>query len=239
MGDSRRALREDIGGAVGSPWLRSTWVGYAAAGWSLVYGVLGLHWARGGAGFPFGRDSDPDARCRGVGSGGCARRERRTRHRRPGAGGRAGGRGVDPIPGSCTDAARLATGRLGDAGMLLVVVPDRHLVLSAAYAPIVLLRLRMGWSLAGSRNHPTGATLVYQNGTIPWPVLNQFLLVAGGLLWPGPRSPPRMAMPPSPARTAPQAAASWGRWGAHGGRRSTAVRRHAVGVGPPSARSRT
>jgi len=40
-------------------WL--TWVGYAAAVWSLGYGVLGLRWARSGAGFPFGRERDPDA----------------------------------------------------------------------------------------------------------------------------------------------------------------------------------
>jgi hypothetical protein len=37
------------------------WVGYAAATWSLIYGVLGLWWALGGAGFPFGSESDPDA----------------------------------------------------------------------------------------------------------------------------------------------------------------------------------
>lgn len=35
------------------------WVGYAAGGWSLVYGALGLYWALGGAGFPFGSENDP------------------------------------------------------------------------------------------------------------------------------------------------------------------------------------
>ncbi|MCC3763381.1 hypothetical protein K3N28_09880 [Glycomyces sp. TRM65418] len=30
------------------------WIGYAAAAWSLAYGALGLYWALGGAGFPFG-----------------------------------------------------------------------------------------------------------------------------------------------------------------------------------------
>ncbi len=30
------------------------WIGYAAAAWSLLYGALGLYWALGGAGFPFG-----------------------------------------------------------------------------------------------------------------------------------------------------------------------------------------
>jgi hypothetical protein len=30
------------------------WIGYAAGAWSLLYGALGLYWALGGAGFPFG-----------------------------------------------------------------------------------------------------------------------------------------------------------------------------------------
>ena len=37
------------------------WAGYAAAGWSLLYGALGLSWSFGGAGFPFGRGNDPQA----------------------------------------------------------------------------------------------------------------------------------------------------------------------------------
>jgi hypothetical protein len=37
------------------------WVGPAAAGWSLGYGLLGLYWTFGGAGFPFGTDHDPHA----------------------------------------------------------------------------------------------------------------------------------------------------------------------------------
>ena len=30
------------------------WAGYATAAWSLGYGLLGLYWALGGDGFPFG-----------------------------------------------------------------------------------------------------------------------------------------------------------------------------------------
>jgi hypothetical protein len=41
--------------------LQGTWVAYAAAAWSLNYGVLGLTWSLGGNGFPFGRDQDPAA----------------------------------------------------------------------------------------------------------------------------------------------------------------------------------
>jgi hypothetical protein len=34
------------------------WVGYAASLWSLAYGLLGIYWTVGGAGFPFG-ENDP------------------------------------------------------------------------------------------------------------------------------------------------------------------------------------
>ncbi|TWD73382.1 hypothetical protein FB561_7271 [Kribbella amoyensis] len=37
------------------------WSGYAAALWSLVYGVLGVYWAAGGAGYPFARVDDDRA----------------------------------------------------------------------------------------------------------------------------------------------------------------------------------
>src|SRR5687767_4012455 len=37
------------------------WIGYVAAAWSLTYGLLGLYWALGGAGFPFGTKNDPGA----------------------------------------------------------------------------------------------------------------------------------------------------------------------------------
>src|SRR5688500_4734495 len=48
------------------------WIGYAAAAWSLAYAVAGLHWARGGAGFPFGALHDPAAHLSVLGG---ARRE--------------------------------------------------------------------------------------------------------------------------------------------------------------------
>src|SRR5919107_6419482 len=37
------------------------WVAPMAAAWSLLYGVLGVYWTLGGAGFPFGRENDPQA----------------------------------------------------------------------------------------------------------------------------------------------------------------------------------
>ncbi|GIN73337.1 hypothetical protein J14TS2_38120 [Bacillus sp. J14TS2] len=45
---------------VKTTWLSkwSHWVGYVAAIWSLCYGLLGIYWFFGGAGFPFG-ENDP------------------------------------------------------------------------------------------------------------------------------------------------------------------------------------
>ncbi|MGM7721521.1 hypothetical protein [Metabacillus sp. Hm71] len=40
------------------------WTGYAAALWSLIYGLLGLFWLLGGKGFPFGKN-DPKAEMMG------------------------------------------------------------------------------------------------------------------------------------------------------------------------------
>src|SRR3954462_8286895 len=60
MTDVAAVRRARSGGlATQRPWRR--YAGYAAATWSLAYGLLGLYWARGGGGFPFGRDHDPDA----------------------------------------------------------------------------------------------------------------------------------------------------------------------------------
>ena len=58
--DSVGSLTERGGEAVVEPPVRRArrgwpeWVSYAASVWSLLYGALGLYWAFGGAGFPYG-----------------------------------------------------------------------------------------------------------------------------------------------------------------------------------------
>jgi len=49
--------------SISSIWSRwPRWAGYVAAAWSLIYGLLGLYWWLGGAGFPFGTGHDPQAK---------------------------------------------------------------------------------------------------------------------------------------------------------------------------------
>jgi len=76
----------------------------------------------------------------------------------------------------------------------------------------MLLRSRFRWSFAGSAQHPTGATLVFRNGAVPWPVANQFLLVTGGVLWAGTAIAYADRSDVPSDWTTPEAAAQWGRW---------------------------
>jgi hypothetical protein len=97
------------------------------------------------------------------------------------------------------------------AGALLVVIPDRRVLLTVAYAPIVLFRSRFALTLTGSSRHPTGATLVFRERSLPWPVANQFVLFAGGALWAGAALASTAADDTTPHWTTPEAAAAWGR----------------------------
>lgn len=145
------------------------WAGYAAALWSLIYGLLGLYWALGGAGFPFGSANDPHALesiLAGVQAGWCAPVV---------AGlGLAGtlvalvmawgwGRGLPHI-------LLLSFASLF-AVALLLVIPDRRALMAVAYAPLFLVGAPFHW--------PPVSFLV----AIPWPVINQFILMVGGILW--------------------------------------------------------
>jgi hypothetical protein len=186
-------------------------IGYATAIWSLAYGLLGLYWARGGDGFPFGRDRDPDADA--VESILAGARAESTGPVIAGLGlagvpialTMARSREADPVRRSLVGAAG------GTAALLLVVVPDQRLIVGVAFVPVLLLRERFGWRLEGSARHPTGATRVLRQGRVPWPVVNQLLLVAGGLLWAGTAIAYADRDGDLPPWMAPDAAAKWGR----------------------------
>ena len=206
--------------AGGHRWGRWTvWAPAAAAAWSLLYGGLGLYWALGGAGFPFGAEHDPRAVfsiLAGVTQQGAApviavlgligtvvagamawTHWTHCTH----------GRGQPgPLRAPALAFAWAA------AVVLLVVVPDARALVAVAYAPVVVLGAPFGWPPGDYRT------------AVPWPVLNQFLCVAGGFAWAAAavayRRPARTASaadgaPAAEATwTSPSAAARWGRWAA-------------------------
>ena len=119
------------------------WIGYAAAAWSLIYGALGLYWALGGAGFPFGSGNDPGA---GLSVLGGVRAEV--------------GAPVIAALGLAGALAAVATARMrgrgvlraallgfawGAAAVLALVIPDYRVLVAVAYTPIVLIGAPFGW----------------------------------------------------------------------------------------------
>lgn len=182
------------------------WVPYVAGGWSLVYGALGVYWTGGGAGFPFGGD-EPARQFSILG-------------------------GVRPEEGAPVIAVLGLTGAVvatlmaaarpvrtrffrialmafawAAAAFLLVVVPDARALVAVAYAPVVLLGAPFGWPPEGD----------YRDA-IPWPVINQFICIAGGFAWAATalafqhRTRPGGRHGAAPWWTRPEEAARWGRW---------------------------
>jgi hypothetical protein len=189
------------------------WVGYAAATWSLVYGALGLYWTLGGAGFPFGTENDPEAAAESIlGS-------TRSDTAAPVIAGlglvgavvalaMARGRGSR---GSGILRAELAVFAWSVAAALLLVIPDLRALIAVAYAPIFLVGAPFGWP-----------PVDYFEVALPWPVINQFVCMAGGFLWAGTAVAYRRRSRGACATcgrtdvgsgwTTPAGAARWGRW---------------------------
>jgi hypothetical protein len=189
-------------------------VGWAGAAWSLIYAALGAFWWRGGEGFPFGVEHDP------AGAGVSL-----LEHARPESAGP-----VLAVAGLCGAALVAVIGRtrrggvvggalvgLGGlmAGTLLVVVPDYRPLLAVVRLPMLLIGAPFGWP----RQVGLGD---FFRLFLPWPVLNQLLFIAGGLLWAATVLAYRRRVrgacgfcgrAGTVARwTTPAAAARWGRW---------------------------
>jgi hypothetical protein len=167
---SLKVERVDLVGAAPGWWQRwPDWVGYAAAGWSLLYGALGMYWALGGAGFPFGRENDPQAALSVL----------------AGVQARTGGPIIAALGlvGALIAVAMARTWGRGilrtlmlafawaAAATLVLAIPDYRLLMAVAYAPIFLLGAPFGWPPANFFD------------VITWPVVNQVVCVAGGLCW--------------------------------------------------------
>lgn len=133
------------------------WIGYVTALGSGFYGALGLFWALGGAGFPFGA-GDPN----GVGLSLLA-----------GVSQSAFAPWITVFgligAGAALAMSRAKAGRVmskallvfawGAAAVLILVIPDYRVLMHIAYA------------------------FLLQFGQLEWPVVNQMICMAGGLLW--------------------------------------------------------
>jgi hypothetical protein len=151
----------------------SGWAAPLAATWSALYAVLATMWALGASGYPFGREADPEA---GVSVLGWTTA--------------AYGAPVIAIASLVAAIAALAIWRVSGpshaatwlegfawvtALTLAVLLPDVRVLVIAAYTPIFLIGQPLGII-------PAGVSLFDE---LTWPVLNQGLLIAGGLAWMG------------------------------------------------------
>lgn len=169
----------EMSGGAGIPEARSAprwwrrwpeWIGYAAAGWSLAYGLLGLWWTLGGAGFPFGREGDPGAALSALGG-------MRPETGAPviaalGLAGAVAAVAMSRVRGRGVLRAALLAFGWGVAAALALIIPDYRVLVAVAYAPIVLIGAPFDW--------PPGVGIL---DALPWPVVNQFVSIGGGLLW--------------------------------------------------------
>ncbi|MEU0561007.1 hypothetical protein [Dactylosporangium sp. NPDC006015] len=147
-----------------------------AAGWALAYGLLALHWTAGGAGFPFGAaDPDPGI-AKGLSILGGVHRSTAA----PVVA--AAALGAALVAGLLAAGARLAVPARAGAALeaaawtvalaLGVVVPDYRPLVALGHVPVLLAGKPFGW--------PDGVSVASQ---LPWPVLHQGILMAGGALF--------------------------------------------------------
>lgn len=150
------------------------WTPYAAAGWSAGYGLLGLLWALGAGGYPFGEGDLPDGREESLLGATTA----------AGAGPWIAGLGFAGAMIALVLARSPARGgvRLALAGwgwasavLLVVLVPDQRVLTTVAYTPLALVGIPFGW--------PPLTYAEFVDKAFPWPNVNQYVCVLGGLLW--------------------------------------------------------
>jgi hypothetical protein len=166
-----------------------SWAGYAAASWSAAHGMLGVLWALGAGGFPFGvgdaeaadmgsllvgvRPSSAGPVIAVLGAAGAALALVSTRAR--------------PRP---VMRLALAASACGVSIALLVLIPDVRLMRDFAY----LFMLNVD--------------------KLDWPTVNQLICVAGGLLWAAAAVAfQRRTAEPSSIPRAGRRDASWVSWG--------------------------
>jgi hypothetical protein len=185
------------------------WTALAAAAWSAIYAGLGVYWATGGPGFPFGLEADSaadvsilwwvDAESGAVVLAGIA------------AIGvivallMAGGRVSGPL------STVLVTFAWSASVVLALLIPDFRILAFVGYLPMVVIGPLLG--LVSPAEVAEALT---------WPMVNQFLFVLGGFSWGlaalgyqrwSSGRCVRCGRGDEPvAWTEPEAAARWGRW---------------------------
>jgi hypothetical protein len=186
------------------------WIGYAAAAWSLAYGILGVYWSMGGGGFPFGPVA-PDRRSVSIMEG-------------------ADAHVVSPVIaaigllGAVIGVVMARSGRRGRASAALLgfgwamavaltlIVQDYFLLALIAFSPVLLV-----FAFTGVPGPQDGiGDILY------WHRTNLLLLFAGGLLWAAAtvvyRRRSRGAClhcgrrPGAPDEASREALYRWGRW---------------------------
>ncbi|WP_051250393.1 hypothetical protein [Paenibacillus harenae] len=143
------------------------WTRYAAILWSVIYGALGVYWSLGGMGFPFGLLNDPNAgpsfsRLMTAGTAGpviaivCFLGV------------------IALLMGKFKARGFIRTILLlyawSAAAVLCFTIPDTRALIAAAYAPVALIGAIFGQPLDYFE-------------FLTWPVVNQFVCLAGGFLW--------------------------------------------------------
>jgi len=182
---------------------------YAAAIWSLMYAALGVYWALGGAGFPFGSEHDRAAELTVLASV-------RAQSAAPviaalGLLGASAAFAMARAWGRARGRTALLVFAWSMAVWLALVIPDFRVLVTIAYAPILLIGAPFGW--------PPGVRFF---DTVPWPVLNQAVCIGGGVLWAATATAYQRRSRAACAHcgrgaamvawTTPEAAARWGRW---------------------------
>lgn len=187
----------------------ASWAGYAALIWSLTYGALGLFWTLGGEGFPFGREHDSGATLSVLVNV-------RVEAGAPvvialGLAGAVVAMMMIRMQGREVLRVGLLAFAWSATTVLALVIPDYRALVAVAYSPIVLLGAPFGW--------PPGVSLA---DAFPWPVVNQFVCILGGLAWAATAVVYKRRSwgactncgrsDASEGWTTPAAAARWGRW---------------------------
>jgi hypothetical protein len=183
---------------------------WTAAALSVGYAIAGCYWMRGGDGFPFGLDNDPLAHKQSilesltqsagapwVVAAGIVGAVTALVMRRPTA--------------SRAMAVTLTVLASVQGVLYALIIPDGRPLIAAAHVPILVVGKPFGW--------PEGVTIASQ---VPWPVVNQMILKALGLLWAALAvaywrrhrgACQRCGRAATPRRwTQPESAARWGRF---------------------------